>query len=283
MNRRILQVCAFLVALGLGAAAFAQAPSAFPYAKPFPNDTTTGTTQFTVTKINSSGNAVIMSSSDTNGYAGVCVSNCGKTGTAWIAFAGLVPLTVDGTATVDHYITISSTTGGDGHDTGATTYPVSGAVVGRVQAGATSGNQAMVDLFSAEIVASSPAAPTITVANAGTTGTTTSTLTKLTGAPSTAVIAATTDTKGIVGITASGAGTAGNATIQISGTVNCVFDGGTTAGDYVQISSTTGGDCHDTGATTYPTSGQVIGRVLATNASTGTVLPFQRYLSRYLR
>ncbi|MGH9759050.1 MAG: hypothetical protein ACRD4M_15040 [Candidatus Acidiferrales bacterium] len=135
--------------------AHAQLPSAFPYAKPVPTDSSVGTTQFTLTKINSSGNAVIMSTSDANGYAGVCVSNCGKTGTAWIAFAGLVPVTVDGTASIQHYITISSTTGGDGHDTGAATYPTSGAVIGRVQSGATSGNPAMVDLFDAETIAAS--------------------------------------------------------------------------------------------------------------------------------
>lgn len=114
-------------------------------------------------------------------------------------------------------------------------------------------------------------APTITIANAGTTGTTTNTLTKLTGAPSTAVISATSDTGGVVGITTSGAGTSGNATISIAGSVNCVFSGATTSGDYVQISSATGGDCADAGAS-YPTTGQVIGRVLSTNGSAGTYL-----------
>jgi len=118
---------------------------------------------------------------------------------------------------------------------------------------------------------------TVSVANAGTTGTTTSTLTKLTGAPSTAVIAATTDTNGVVGITTAGAGTSSNATIQLNGLVNCVFDGATIAGDYVQISSTTAGNCHDTSASTYPApnTGQVIGRVLSTNGAGGT---YQIYL-----
>jgi hypothetical protein len=111
--------------------------------------------------------------------------------------------------------------------------------------------------------------PTITISNAGSTGTTTSTLTKLTGAPSTAVITATTDTAGAVGITTAGAGTTGSATITIEGSVSCVFDGATTAGDYVQISSTTAGNCHDVGAT-YPTSGQILGRILSTNGMAGT-------------
>jgi hypothetical protein len=106
-------------------------------------------------------------------------------------------------------------------------------------------------------------------ANAGTTGTVLNKLTKLTGAPSTAVRAATTDTSGVIGVTVGGAGTTGNATVQLSGSVPCVFDGATTAGDYVQISSSTAGDCHDT-ASSYPSSGQVIGRVLSTNGSGGT-------------
>jgi len=110
----------------------------------------------------------------------------------------------------------------------------------------------------------------ISVANAATTGTTINSLTKLTGTPSTAVISSAGDTGGAVGITTAGAGTTGSATISYMGTVACVFDGATVAGDYVQISATTAGDCHDTASQTYPTSGQVIGRVLSTNAAGGT-------------
>jgi hypothetical protein len=148
MKSRILQVCLLLSALlSFCGASHAQSASAFPYAKPVPNDTTTGTTQFTLTKINSSGNAVIMTSTNTNGYSGVCVSSCGKVGTAWIAFDGLVPLVMENTTTADHYVLIGSTTAGDGHDCGATTYPASGGdVVGRVQAGAAASGTAMVDL-----------------------------------------------------------------------------------------------------------------------------------------
>lgn len=108
----------------------------------------------------------------------------------------------------------------------------------------------------------------VSVLNAGTTGTSINTLTKLTGTPSTAVIAATTDTSGIIGITVSGAGTTGSAVIQQSGTALCLFDGATTAGDYVQISATVAGNCHDFGAN-RPTSGQVIGQVLSTNGGGG--------------
>src|ERR1019366_4231840 len=74
--------------------------------------------------------------------------------------------------------------------------------------------------------------------NEASTGTTANMLAKLTGAPSKAILAATTDVSGIAGIVVSGAGTTGLAAIAISGDANCTFDGATTAGDYVTISST---------------------------------------------
>ena len=106
------------------------------------------------------------------------------------------------------------------------------------------------------------------IANAGTTGTTVNELAKLTGAPSTAVVTATSDTGGAVGIVVSGAGTSGNAKIATAGIAPCAFDGATVAGDYVQISSSVGGKCADAGST-YPTTGQILGRVLATLGSAG--------------
>ena len=113
------------------------------------------------------------------------------------------------------------------------------------------------------------------MANEGTTGTTLNALAKLTGAPSTAVIAAATDTSGVLGVvntnagTTCAAGTTGKACIVTRGPGTCIFDNAVTAGDYVQISSTTAGDCHDAGAG-YPASGEVLGRVLVSNASPGT-------------
>lgn len=108
---------------------------------------------------------------------------------------------------------------------------------------------------------------TFTLSNAGTTGTTANTLTKATAG--TAIIAATSDTNGIVGITTSGAGTSGSATITYAGPVSCAFDGATTQNDYVQISPTVAGDCNDAGATP-PAGVQIIGRVWSTHASAGT-------------
>jgi hypothetical protein len=105
--------------------------------------------------------------------------------------------------------------------------------------------------------------------NEGTTGTTINRLAKLTGSPSTAVMASSADTSGVVGVVVSGAGTSGPVQIATRGQVSCDFDGPTAAGDYVGISPTTGGKCRDAGAV-YPASGQVLGRVLSTNAAAGT-------------
>lgn len=109
----------------------------------------------------------------------------------------------------------------------------------------------------------------ISVNNASVTGTTRWRLAKLTGAPSTAVIVATTDVDGAIGIVVKNGGTSLAATIQTQGQAACDFDGATTAGDYVQISSSSAGKCHDTGSSSYPASGQVLGRVLSTNGGSG--------------
>jgi len=106
------------------------------------------------------------------------------------------------------------------------------------------------------------------IPNAATTGTTLNSLAKLTGAPATAVISTTTDLSGLLGIVIGGAGTTGNVQIATGGIANCTFDGATTARDYVQASTTTGGDCHDAGAT-YPTANQILGRVQSTNGAGG--------------
>lgn len=103
-------------------------------------------------------------------------------------------------------------------------------------------------------------------------GTALNTLTKLTntGGASAVVEAATTDTSGVIGITSAGAGTTGNATVITSGAIPCIFDNAPTGGDYVQISPSVAGNCHDAGAT-YPLSGQqVVGRSTITSGSSGT-------------
>lgn len=96
------------------------------------NAGTTGTTLYTLTKINSSGNAVIAATADSNGVRGVCVGGCGTSGSAQIATNGTAALLLDGSGTAGDFVQISSTTGGYGHDTGASTCPSSGQTIGKV-------------------------------------------------------------------------------------------------------------------------------------------------------
>lgn len=109
-------------------------------------------------------------------------------------------------------------------------------------------------------------AETMTIANAASTGTTNALLAKLTGAPSTAVLTATSDISGAVGVVVSGGGTTGSAVIAVQGEVACTADNATTAGDYAVIGTTTAGRCKDGGAT-KPTSGQILGRFVTSTAS----------------
>jgi hypothetical protein len=106
---------------------------------------------------------------------------------------------------------------------------------------------------------------TQTIPNAGTTGTTNALLAKLTGAPSTAVITATSDIAGAIGVVVSGGSTSGSAVIAVQGEATCTADNATTAGDYVIIGTATAGRCRDGGAT-KPTSGQIVGRFLTSTA-----------------
>jgi len=87
--------------------------------------------------------------------------------------------------------------------------------------------------------------------------------------PACAVKAGITDADGILGVVSSNPGVSGNAVITYRGYVQCSFDGGTTAGDYVVPSTSTAGDCHDAGST-RPTGVQVLGRVESTNSVANT-------------
>lgn len=91
------------------------------------------------------------------------------------------------------------------------------------------------------------------------------------GSVITATVAQTSSAIGICvsGISGTSCGTSGNASIAIAGQASCVFDGATTAGDFVQASTTVAGDCHDAGAT-VPTTVAVLGQVLTTHGGAGT-------------
>lgn len=135
------------------------------------------------------------------------------------------------------------------------------------------GNISASNLTATGSVTSSNQGTEVSIANEGTTGTLINTLTTLTGTPSTAILASTSTTSGIIGVTVSGAGTTSSAVIQTTGIVSCIFDGTTTAGDYVQASITTAGNCSDAG-TTPPIGTQTIGQVLSTIGAPGTANVF---------
>ena len=86
--------------------------------------------------------------------------------------------------------------------------------------------------------------------------------------PSQAVLASTSLTNGVIGVVQGGAGISGNAVITWYGYAYCIFDNATTAGDAVIASTSTAGDCHDTGSGAQPGS-QLIGYVDVTNATSG--------------
>jgi hypothetical protein len=82
----------------------------------------------------------------------------------------------------------------------------------------------------------------------------------------TALVSSTTN---VTGICLSSCTNTGNAIMAVGGTAQCVFDGATTAADWVVASTTVAGDCHDAGAT-VPTAVQVLGQVNSTNGGAGT-------------
>ena len=86
--------------------------------------------------------------------------------------------------------------------------------------------------------------------------------------PSQAVLAGTSSTNGVIGVVQGGAGISGNAVITWHGYAYCIFDNATTAGDAVIASTSTAGDCHDTGSGGQP-GAQLIGYVDVSNATSG--------------
>lgn len=107
------------------------------------------------------------------------------------------------------------------------------------------------------------------IPNDGSTGTVLNELAVFnTNSPSQAVLASTSSTNGVVGLVQGNAGKSGNAVITWRGYAYCIFDNATTAGDAVIASTSTAGDCHDTGSGAQP-SAQLIGYVDVTNAVSG--------------
>lgn len=142
---------------------------------------------------------------------------------------------------------------------------------GVVVSGAAAANQVLTATSASAANWQSPSSALFGIyTNNTVTGTSAGLLVKLDGNnPSRIVTTTIADTGGAIGICVTGCGASGSGSVSTVGTTSCIFDGATTAADYVQISGTTAGNCHDAGAT-YPNSGQILGRVLSTNGGGGT-------------
>jgi hypothetical protein len=88
-----------------------------------------------------------------------------------------------------------------------------------------------------------------------------------------AVDATTSDVTGLIGIASSTQAPGSTVLVTVYGTASCAFDGATTAGDYVQASTTVAGNCRDVGAS-YPATNQVLGFVLSSNGAAGAYTLF---------
>lgn len=110
----------------------------------------------------------------------------------------------------------------------------------------------------------------IEIPNESGTGTTLNKLVKLTSA-GTAIIAATTDTAGVIGVCSAGCGTTGSATVLMIGEHSCVFDSATTANNFVTIDTSTTGNCMDAGsADPAAVTTALVGIIPTTNGAGGT-------------
>jgi hypothetical protein len=103
------------------------------------------------------------------------------------------------------------------------------------------------------------------ITNDATTGTVLNEVAKFTSA-GTVVVTSPGDSGGALGIVVARAGTSGQAVVASVGAANCVFDNTAMEADYIVISPTAAGQCHDAGAP-YPTAGQVLGRVINPTAT----------------
>lgn len=132
MNSLIKSFLALLIA-GWSFGALAQPTTTQPsmISSVVTNSGSTGTTLNKLAKINSSGQALIVATSDTDKAVGVVISNAGTTGAAQIAYSGIVNCVFDAATTAGNYVRISTVTAGNCADTGGTTRPT-GQTIGQV-------------------------------------------------------------------------------------------------------------------------------------------------------
>lgn len=121
----------------------------------FVNAAVTGTTLNLVAKLNATGGVVTTATTDTGGALGICLTNCGTTGSAGITTTGTANCTFDGATVVGDYVQISATVAGNCHDAGAS-YPGNGQVLGRVLSTNGAGGTYNIVLFGTEIRGATP-------------------------------------------------------------------------------------------------------------------------------
>ena len=135
----------------------------------YPNNTTTGTFVQFLAKLDSTGAAVVASTSDTSGIIGIVATGSGTSGQAHIVYSGMASCNFDGTAQAGHYVGISQTQGGRCADIGAL-YPPFGQVIGRVVSSGVSQNVYNVLVFGQPQRDSNPGTLTAINTGAGLTG-----------------------------------------------------------------------------------------------------------------
>lgn len=121
------------------------------YGVTVPNSGSTGTTANKLVKINSSGEAVIVGTSDTDDAIGICTANCGTTGSAIIATIGTVNCDFDSATTAGNYVGIDTSTAGDCVDLGASMPTTGVSVIGRVLSTNGSGGTYAINLNTPDV------------------------------------------------------------------------------------------------------------------------------------
>jgi hypothetical protein len=266
IQRILLVLVSFVCFAGATAAQNGPNLTPNPYVYTVQADSTTGVTQFTLSKMNSSGNFVTLATTDACGVKGIALETQ-VGGTIDLAFGGLVYLKMDGASTIGDIIVPSSTTAGFGHDPGYSARTASGCTVGLVEQ-AISSSVAQVLLFQPEI----EGLPPLVAPNDGSTGTTQNAVAKLNSSGN-AINSTTSDTAIPTYPVVSPTSTSGNASIAYSGPAYCTMDstiGSAATGDYVINSTTAAHECHaQSGA---PSAGTwVIGYVVSTSTASGSV------------
>ena len=105
----------------------------------YTNDTSTGTANLLIAKLNGSNQVVKAGTTDTEAV-GIVFSGGGTTGSAQVAIAGNAVCTFENMSTAGHYVQIGTTVAGTCHDAGASV-PTSGStILGRVADGGAAGN-----------------------------------------------------------------------------------------------------------------------------------------------